>query len=226
MSPYTAVVADDHTLMRQALAHFLASTGEFTVIGEAGDGLEAAQITLRLRPDVVLMDLGMPRLGGIGATARVLQEWPAARVLAVTTFAAPEAVVPMLRAGAGGYVLKDASPEELVAAALAVVEGRSVLSPAVLDAVVREVRTGDGPADPRLGAEADRVRSELTEGETQVVALLGEGLGNAEIARELGVTEATVKGRLTRVMTKMGVLSRVQVVVRACELGLVTPRLR
>ncbi|AKT51352.1 response regulator [Arsenicicoccus sp. oral taxon 190] len=225
MADHRAVVADDQALMRGALVHFLEAGGEFEVVAEATDGDEAVEAVLAHRPDVVLMDLHMPRLSGVAATARVLEQWPAARVLAVTTFAATGAVVPMLRAGAAGYVLKDATPEQLVASARAVVEGRGSLDEQVVAAVVDEVRSGRS-RPPELAAEAARVRTALSDGEARVLELLAEGLGKAQIARELDLSEATVKARLGRLMTKMGVLSRVQAVVRGCELGLVRPRLR
>ncbi|GAB3706212.1 response regulator [Mariniluteicoccus flavus] len=189
MPPWTVVVADDETLMREALALFLDSSGEFEVIGQASDGAEATTLALRLRPDVVLMGLRMPGTSGLEGIARLAAAWPEARIVAVTTITTADAVVAALRAGAQGYVLKDSSRADLVAGVRAVAEGRAALSGDVVASVIDEVRRGAGP---------DR------------------GLRR----------EAAVKARCGRLMGKLGVVSRVQVVVRACELGLVEPRLR
>lgn len=221
----TAVVADDHALMREGLAQLLERGGRFTVVGLAADGAEAVALALRERPAVVLMDIAMPGCDGIEATGRLLAAWPDARVLAVTTFAGLEAVVPMLRAGAAGYVLKDATPDELTQAALAVVEGRTTLSPTVVDALVERVRTQEPRRDPGLEPEARRVRDELGSDGMDLLDQLARGRGNARIATALHVSEATVKARLTRLMATMRVTSRAQAIVRGCELGLVRARL-
>ncbi|QQS02345.1 MAG: response regulator transcription factor [Austwickia sp.] len=227
MSPIRVVIVDDQQLMLQALKVFVSAAQDMTVVGVAHNGVEAIEICAQLRPDVVLMDLQMPVLNGIDATRRVTATQPDVKVIAVTTFAGPEAVVPALRAGAAGYLIKDSEPELLVQSIRDVVEGRNVLSPSVTAALVESVRAQSGApgAAPREVAPDGLVAS-LTEREFEVLQLLAEGLSNAEMASELYITESAVKSRVSQLTQKLSVESRVQVLVRACELGLVRPRLR
>lgn len=221
------VIVDDQQLMLQALKVFVDQADDMTVVGEAHNGLEAVDICAQLHPDVVLMDLQMPKLNGIDATRKIVSSYPGIKVIAVTTFAGAEAVVPALRAGAVGYLLKDSDPQTLVASIRDVLAGRNVLSPAVTNALVESVRTtpGLGGAAPSEVAP-DGVLASLKERELEVLALLAEGLSNAEMAAELFITESAVKSRISNLTHKMGVESRVQVLIRACELGLVRPQLR
>ena len=227
MSPTRVVIVDDQQLMLQALKVFVSQADDMEVVGVAHNGVEAIEQTARLRPDVVLMDLQMPVLNGIDATRRITMTLPTVKVIAVTTFAGPEAVVPALRAGASGYLLKDSDPEVLVQSIRDVLHGRNVLSPGVMAALVESVRAQPGApgAAPRDVAPGGLVAS-LTRREIEVLELLAEGLSNAEMAEELYITESAVKSRISQLTQKLGVDSRVQVLVRASELGLVRPRLR
>ncbi len=185
------------------------------MVGEAGDGLEAVEEARRLSPDVVIMDIRMPRCDGVEATRRL----PRHRVLILTTFHHDEYVVEALRAGASGFLLKDATPEDLVHAVRVVAEGDALLAPSVtrqlLDHVVARMPGPAPPRNPALG--------ELTERELEVLRLLARGLSNAEIAASLSVTDATVKTHVSHVLDKLGLRDRVQAVVLAYELGLVNP---
>lgn len=223
MEPWRIVIADDESLMAGALKLFLELADDLEVIGMATNGLEAVSLCRQLRPDVVLMDLSMPVLDGVSATRRITAELPDIKVVVVTTFASPEAVVPALRAGASGYLLKDSRPEELVAAVRDVIDGRAPISPKITGALIDTIR-GTGGQSPTMTAPP--TAPTLSSRELEVLDLLAQGLGNVEMARALHLTESAVKARLATLSTKFGVTSRVQVLVRACELGLVQPHLR
>jgi DNA-binding NarL/FixJ family response regulator len=214
------LIADDQELVRTGLRMIVASEPDLQVVGEAGDGAEAVEAALRLRPDVVIMDIRMPRVDGIEATRRLQAHGDAApKVLVLTTFDLDEYVWEALRAGAGGFMLKDAPPRQLAEAVRTVAAGESLLAPAITRRLVeRFVRT------PPRGAAAHRERfAELTERELEVLALLARGLSNAEIGEQLFVSEATVKTHVGRVLAKLGLRDRVQAVVLAYESGLVEP---
>lgn len=223
MESWRIVIADDESLMASALKLFLELADDLDVVGVAENGLEAVSLCRELRPHVVLMDLQMPVLDGVSATRRISAEWPDIKVVVVTTFASPEAVVPALRAGASGYLLKDSRPEELVAAVRDVIDGRAPISPKITGALIDTIRSSHGTS-PRIGPPP--TAPPLSSRELEVLDLLAQGLGNLEMARELHLTESAVKARLAGLSTKFGVGSRVQVLVRACELGLVQPHLR
>ena len=217
MSRLRVVIADDQPLMRAGFKTVLEATGTIEVVGEAGDGEEAVRVTERLTPDVVLMDIQMPRLDGIEATRRL----PRHKVLILTTFGLDEYIVEALRAGASGFLLKDARPQELVGAVRAVADGDAVLSAAVtrrlLDQVAHRL--------PAPVPHADGLES-LTERELEVLRLLAAGLSNAEIAAALTVSEATVKTHVSHLLGKLGLRDRVQAVILAYERGLVSVRER
>jgi DNA-binding NarL/FixJ family response regulator len=213
------LIADDHALMRGGLRGILDAQPDMEVVGEADDGAQAIDETLRLRPDVVIMDIRMPKLDGIEATRRLMAQGDAApQVLVLTTFDLDEYVFEALRAGAGGFMLKDAPPGQLAEAVRTVAAGESLLAPAVTRRLVeRFVRRP--PADQVRRERFD----ELTDRELEVLQLITRGLSNAEIGGELFLSEATVKTHVTRVLSKLGVRDRVQAVVLAYESGLVEP---
>jgi DNA-binding NarL/FixJ family response regulator len=213
------LVADDHALMRHGLRGMLDAQPDLEVVGEAQDGADAVEEAIRLRPDVVVMDIRMPRLDGIEATKRLVSHGGAAsRILVLTTFDLDEYVFEALRSGASGFMLKDAPPQRLADAVRTVAAGESLLAPAITRRLI-ERYVSLPPADT---ARREHF-GELTEREMHVVWLLTRGLSNAEIAGRLFVSEATVKTHVTRVLQKLGVRDRVQAVVLAYESGLVQP---
>lgn len=210
--PVRVLVCDDHPVVRQGLRTFLSSCDGVEVVAEAGDGEEAVRKARHLVPDVVLMDLLLPgELDGVAATAAIVAERPAARVLMLTSYTDDDRVLPAVRAGAAGYLLKDVDPDELEAAVRAAARGESVLAARVTGAVMAAARDDAGP--PGL--------SELTAREREVLALLGEGLTNRLVARRLGVAEKTVKTHVSSVLGKLGVADRTQAALLAAREGLV-----
>jgi DNA-binding NarL/FixJ family response regulator len=207
------VIADDQPLMRTGFKTVLEATGTIEVVGEAGDGEEALRVADALEPDVVLMDIQMPRLDGIEATRRM----PRRKVLILTTFGLDDYIVDALRAGASGFLLKDARPQELVSAVRAVAAGDAVLSAPVTRRLLDQVAH-------RLPAPVTQVPDGLTEREHEVWRLLAAGLSNAEIATALTVSEATVKTHVSNLLGKLGLRDRVQAVILAYESGLVSVR--
>jgi DNA-binding NarL/FixJ family response regulator len=212
------LIVDDDDLMRAGLRGVLSSDPAIEVVGEAGDGREAAYRTRLLRPDVVLMDVRMPDLDGISATRELLATFPEARVVILTTFEQDDYIFGALTAGASGFLLKRTRPEELIAAIHTIAAGDSLLSPSVTSRVIERMAgqpTLDGGRDPRL--------AELTPRETEVLELIARGLSNGEIAAELVIGESTVKTHLKRVLAKLQVRDRVQAVIFAYESGLTRP---
>ncbi|TMD04523.1 MAG: response regulator transcription factor [Chloroflexi bacterium] len=209
------LIADDQALMRAGFRMILEAQPDLRVVAEAADGVEAVELARRHRPDVILMDIRMPRMDGVEATRRLAGH----RVLILTTFNLDEYVVEALRAGASGFLLKDAPPEELVRAVRVVAAGEALLSPAVtrtlLDRVVQRL--------PAAGAPIPAVLDELTERELEVLRLVARGLSNGEIAAHLVVGETTVKTHVSHLLDKLGLRDRVQAVVLAYELGLISP---
>ena len=210
----TVVIADDQPLMRAALRTILEADG-VEVLGEAGDGDTAIGLVARLQPAVVLMDVRMPGRDGLSATAAVRAQHPAVAVLVLTTFDDDETLFGALRAGAQGFLLKNAGPEALQQAVRSVVDGDAVLDPAVTARVMRKF-VGDTAAMP-TAEHSDIAR--LTEREKDVLWLLGTGLTNAEIAQALAIGEATAKSHVSNVILKLGVRDRVQAVIKAFEAG-------
>ena len=213
------LVVDDQALVRAGFRKLLEGVDGFEVVAEAADGAEAVELALLWHPDVVLMDVRMPVLDGIEATRRILSEpGTTARVLMLTTFGLDDVVFDALRAGASGFMLKDAPPEELVDAVWTVAAGDALLAPAVTRAVVEEfVRVS--PSTPDRDSRLDR----LTPREREVLLLMSRGRSNGEIREELFLSEATVKTHVTHVLQKLGQRDRVQAVIYAYEVGLVTP---
>jgi DNA-binding NarL/FixJ family response regulator len=215
----SVLIADDQALVRVGLRKILESEPELTVAGEASDGEDAVARARELHPDVVLMDIRMPVLDGIEATRRIVAAQPAVRVLILTTFGLDTYVFDALRAGASGFMLKDAPPEEIVAAARIVASGEALLAPAVTRAVVEEFARRP-PAAPPTPPPAV---AELTPREGEVLALLVRGLSNPEICERLFISDATAKTHVARILQKLGVRDRVQAVIYAYETGLVSP---
>jgi DNA-binding NarL/FixJ family response regulator len=213
------LIADDHALMRDGLRGMLDAQEDMEVVGEAEDGAKAIDEAVRLHPDVVIMDIRMPRLDGIEATRRLRAQGEGApQVLVLTTFDLDEYVFEALRAGAGGFVLKDAPPGQLAESVRTVAAGESLLAPAVTRRLIERF-VSRPPPDV---VKRERFE-ELTERELEVLRLLTRGLSNAEIGERLYLSEATVKTHVTRVLSKLGVRDRVQAVVLAYESGLVEP---
>jgi DNA-binding NarL/FixJ family response regulator len=213
------LLADDQALVRAGLRKIVDTEADMTVVAEAGDGLEAVDAARASRPDVAVVDIRMPRLDGIEATRRIVAALGAdVRVLMLTTFGLDEYVFEALRAGASGFMLKDAPAEELLDAIRVVAGGAALLAPAVTQAVIEEFARRS-PGDRDLPPRAE----ELTDREREVLVLLTRGRSNAEIAADLVVSEATVKTHVAHVLMKLGVRDRVQAVIYAYETGLVSP---
>jgi DNA-binding NarL/FixJ family response regulator len=210
----SVLVADDQELVRTGLRTILERSG-LDVLGEAADGREAVHEARRLRPDVVLMDVRMPRLDGIGATRELLAAGGGPRVIVLTTFDLDEYVYEALRAGASGFLLKDAPPDRLVAAIHAVNDGEALLAPQITRRLVERYIAPRAPLPPGL--------DELTPREREVLTLVARGLSNAEIGETLVLSLPTVKTHVSRVLMKLGLRDRVQAVVLAYEAGIVTP---
>jgi DNA-binding NarL/FixJ family response regulator len=217
----TVLIADDQALVRVGLRKILESEPELTVVGEAPDGEDAVASAKRLRPEVVLMDIRMPVLDGIEATRRIVNDQPSTRVLILTTFGLDGYVFDALRAGASGFMLKDAPPEEILAAVRIVASGEALLAPAVTRAVVEEF-TRHGPA-PAGSSSLPVAVDELTPRELEVLHLLARGLSNPEICDRLVISEATAKTHVARILQKLDLRDRVQAVIYAYESGLVAP---
>jgi DNA-binding NarL/FixJ family response regulator len=214
------LVVDDQFLIRAGLVGLLDAAPGFEVVGEAADGAEAVRLAARTRPDVILMDIRMPHLDGIEATVTICRE-TRARVLVLTTFDLDEYVYDALRAGASGFLLKDMRRNELVDAIRVVAAGEALLAPTVTRRLIADVvgRSRPAPAVPR---SEPRLKT-LTVRETEALRQIARGLSNAEIARELYVTEHTVKTHVSSLLSKLGLRDRVQAVVLAYESGLVLP---
>ncbi|WP_244632116.1 MULTISPECIES: response regulator transcription factor [unclassified Microbacterium] len=218
MQEIRVVIVDDDPLVRSALSHFVSRDPNITVIAQAEDGVEAISTVEREQPDVVMMDVQMPEMDGIEATGVIAERWPHVRVLAVTTLDGSDTVLPMLSAGASGYLLKDSSAEEIVTGVREVHSGASSLSPRIASMLIKHVRDSTPVA-----ADADALEP-LTEREAEVLQCLAKGMSNAEIAKTLIVSEGTVKAHLGRMMAKWHLRDRVQILVTAAHAGLVSFR--
>ncbi|GAA4385811.1 response regulator transcription factor [Actinomadura sp. NPDC048032] len=213
------LLADDQVLVRAGFRALLDAQPDIEVAGEAGDGEEAVALARRLRPDVILMDIRMPGLDGLEATRRIASDerLDGVHIVILTTFELDEYVFEALRGGASGFLVKDTEPVELIHAVRAVADGDALLSPGVTRRLISEfaARAKEPAPSPRLNA--------LTEREREVMALVGEGLSNEEIAARLVVSPATAKTHVSRTMVKLGARDRAQLVVFAYESGLVKP---
>ena len=203
------MIVDDHSVVRQGLTMFLALDEGIEIVGEAENGEEALALARDLQPDVVLMDLLMPKMDGITAIKQMRRDQPDVEIIALTSVLEDASVVGAVKAGAVGYLLKDTKADELCRAIHAAAAGQVQLSPEAAARLVREVKLPDTPEN-------------LTERETEVLRLIGKGLSNKEIARELSIGEKTVKTHVSAVLNKLGVLSRTQAALHAVKIGLVS----
>jgi DNA-binding NarL/FixJ family response regulator len=215
----SVLVVDDQALVRVGLRKILDAEPETDVVGEAADGESAVAEARRLEPDVILMDIRMPALDGIEATRRIVRDQPTTRVLILTTFGLDNYVYDALRAGASGFMLKDAPPEEIAAAVRIVASGEALLAPAITRSVIEEFarQPASAPAPP------PRALEDLTPREQEVLDLLARGFSNPEICRRLVISEATAKTHVARILQKLDLRDRVQAVIYAYETGLVAP---
>ena len=211
MEPITVLIVDDHSVVRQGLRTFLGSETGIEVVGEAADGAEAVEKARELVPDVVLMDIVMPGLNGIAATRQIAEISPTTRVLILTSFGEDDKVFPALKAGATGYLLKDATPEQLARAIRSVASGVVSLDPDVASRVLDEFSTLDRGV-PRAAT--------LTTREEEVLSLIGRGLSNQEIALQLGISVKTVKTHVSNVLSKLHLMDRTQAAIYAVRQGL------
>jgi DNA-binding NarL/FixJ family response regulator len=214
----SVLIVDDQDLVREGLRMLLEAEPDLRVAGEAGNGRQALAQARRLDPDVVLMDVRMPEMDGIEATAKLVAGGSRARILMLTTFNLDQYVYHAMKAGASGFLLKDASGEQLAAAVRTVSAGQALLAPAITRRLIEDFCNGPAP-----GAAAAGETGRLSERELDVVRLVAQGMSNAEIAAKLFLSEATIKSHIARVLAKLGLRDRVQVAVFAYEKGIVRP---
>ncbi|MFE5137897.1 response regulator [Streptomyces fagopyri] len=216
------LIADDQVMVREGFSVLLGAMPDIEVVGEAVNGRDAVERVRELGPDVVLMDIRMPELNGIEATREIVAADSTAKVLVLTTFDLDEYVYQALRAGASGFLLKDASARQLADGVRVVAAGEALLAPSVTKRLITEFsKLADAP---RLSATAQAAYGDLTERETEVLVLIAQGLSNAEIASRLFVAESTIKTHVSRILVKLGLRDRTQAAVFAYEARLITPR--
>lgn len=213
------LVADDQELVRRGFVALLAAEDGIDVVGEAATGAEAYERAVEVRPDVILMDVRMPTLDGIAATARITADdrLSATRILMLTTFDVDQYVYAALRAGASGFLLKDTRPKDLIDAVRTVAEGSALIAPTITQRLIAEFAARP---DPERGDEA---LAELTDRERQVLVEVGRGFNNGEVAERLFISPLTAKTHVSRILTKLGLRDRAQLVVLAYETGLIVP---
>jgi DNA-binding NarL/FixJ family response regulator len=216
------VIVDDQALVRTGFRLIL-TAGGLDVVGQAADGAEAVTEVVRLRPDVVLMDIRMPTMDGLEATRRIMERVSGCRVLMLTTFDLDRYVYEALDAGASGFLLKDVTPEHLVAAVRLVDTGDALLAPSITRRLVERFASGDQGRRPEKPPAIHRDLTALTPRELEVLILIGRGLSNTELAEELALSQATVKTHVARIFAKLNLRDRAQAVVLAYETGIVAP---
>ncbi len=219
MAEIRLLIAEDETVVRYALAQLLAAEDDIQVVGEAADGAEAVSLARQRQPDVVLMDLQMPKLDGIAATRKIKEEMPECAIVVLTIYSDDDKVFDAIKAGASGYVLKDSPAEQTVEAIRAAARGEGFLHPSLVSKVMDEFARIS-----RLRAAAKEVFKELTRRELEVLELLGKGLKNREIAEQLHISEKTVKNHVSSIFFKLHVNDRTQAALLAARHGLTDPR--
>jgi DNA-binding NarL/FixJ family response regulator len=210
------LICDDQTVVREGLSAILSTEPEIEVVGLACDGREAVEMVTSLKPDVVLMDLKMPRLNGVQATRHIRREFPAIHVLVLTTFAADEWIYDAIRSGASGYLLKDTRRDELITAIKGTAQGKSFLDPAIAGKVMQQAATGS-PSPAPTGAQA----ADFTDRELEILSLVVDGYSNPEIAQRLHLAHGTVRNYVSGILGKLGVADRTQAAVAALRQGLI-----
>ena len=213
MKKITILLAEDHVVVRESIRRFLEREADFDVVGEAGDGEEAVRLASQLKPDVIVMDISMPKLNGIEATKRIKALQPSATILILTAYDYEQYIFPLLEAGAAGYLLKDVSSSELVDAIQTVHRGEAVLHPAVARRVMERLR------QPKVEPTGERASDLLTERETIILRMAAKGMSNGEIAEELHLSVRTIESHLGSIFNKLGVGSRTEAVIKAMKKG-------
>jgi two-component system, NarL family, response regulator LiaR len=209
--PIRVLIVDDHTIVRKGIKALLIETRDIQVVGEAKDGIEAIQLAKQLEPDVILMDLLMPRMDGIEATRQITAQQPQVRLLVLTSFVGDDKVFPAVKAGASGYLLKDSEPAELIRSIYKVYRGEPSLHPVIARKMMKEI----------LGSPADKLTPEtLTAREVEVLHLLAKGLTNNEIADQLSISEVTVRTHISHLLAKLHLVNRVQATLYALREGI------
>ncbi|MFB6821854.1 response regulator [Streptomyces virginiae] len=215
------LLVDDQPLVRSGLRVLMADTADLAVVGEAGTGTDGVRLAAELRPDVVVMDIRMPGMDGIEATGLITAAAQDVKVLVLTTFDEDDHVYGALRAGASGFAVKDMAVEEILAAIRVIAAGDALIAPGVTRRLIADFVRAPGPTAPE--ARAPRPVVGITEREREVLTLVGRGRSNGEIAEELFITAATAKSHVSRLFTKLAARDRVQLVIMAYEMGLVSP---
>ncbi|MCL6432165.1 MAG: response regulator transcription factor [Anaerolineae bacterium] len=215
MAPIRVILADDHAVVRKGIRQILEEAGDIEVVAEAGDGEEALALVAEHNPDVLVLDIRMPRLSGVDVTRRVAAEYPGLRVLVLTAYDDNPYVFALLKAGAAGYILKTADSDELVRAVRAVAANRSALAPEIAQKVLQHLSGGARNV-------GDEVVQELSERELQVLRLAGKGLTNRAIGVQLAISDRTVQGHLANIYSKLHVTTRTEAVLKAVRLGWLT----
>lgn len=216
MKKISILLAEDHVVVRESVRQFLEREANFEIVGEAGDGEEAVHMANQLNPDVIVMDISMPKLNGIEATKRIKAQQPSAVILILTAYAYEQYIFPLLEAGAAGYLLKDVSGSELVRAIQTVHKGEAVLHPAVARKVMEQMR------QPKVESPEERMSDLLTGRETIILKMAAKGMSNSDIAKELHLSARTVESHLGSIFNKLGVGSRTEAVIMAMKKGWLT----